>query len=219
MMAADINAAYNEYVRKKDTAALERLVADGEGLVRHFAAMYGAGLDLDDLYQTGVIGLLRAVKTYDPCRGTAFSTWASSCIVSEIRHYVRSEHSYMYPENADNLEGLDPESGPRVRLSLSSVPDFDAENCLSLSPRPFDLEVENRVALEQAYKRLGELQRKIINALFYRQMTQRQAADELGITQRRVSRQKCAALKILRKLLEAPNFKLIDSKDSFRLRR
>lgn len=220
-MAADINADYDEYARTKDSAALEKLVTDGEGLVRHFAALYGQGLDLEDLYQTGVIGLLRAAKTYDPCCGTAFSTWASSCIVSEIRHYVRHERPYMQPEKAclDDEYDVDEDIDRQpARVKVTNISYESIENSAQ-APNPFDLEVEDKVVLEQAFKTLGGLQRDVINALFFRQMTQQQAADELGITQRRVSRQKSAALKVLRELLEAPNFKLIDSKDSFHLRR
>lgn len=222
-MAADINADYNEYARTKNTAALEKLIADGEGLVQHFAMMYGEGLDRDDLYQTGVIGLLHAAKTYDPCCTAAFSTWASSCIVSEIRHYVRHERSYLQPETAVcyEEEGKETQDGfeQPVRVKLSKLPYYDTEDCAAEKPQSFDVAVENKVVLEQASTKLGKLQRRIINALFYREMTQQQAADELGITQRRVSRQKYAALKLLRGLLDAPNFQIIDSKQSFRLRR
>lgn len=199
----DINTAYREYVLVKDDETLEAIIENGEGIVRHFAAQYGQGFDSDDLYQTGMIGLIRAAKNYNPACGAAFSSWAASCVISEIRHYVRRERA----------------AAARWADSVSHSPDdtFDFNSALPKNDvvllngkvgiselermRSFHLAVEDRVTLEQAAAKLGELQRKVIDALFYRGLTQQQTAEELGMTQRSVSRVKIAALKILQELM------------------
>jgi RNA polymerase sigma factor (sigma-70 family) len=54
---------------------------------------YGCGFDYSDLYQSGMLCLVKATKNYN---GRAlFSTWASWCIISEIRHFVRSERDFI----------------------------------------------------------------------------------------------------------------------------
>jgi len=61
---------------------------------------YGCGFDYSDLYQSGTLGLIKATKSYN---GRAlFSTWASWCVISEIRHFVRGECDYfMSPAEAE----------------------------------------------------------------------------------------------------------------------
>ena len=47
--------------------------------------------DVPDLIQVGNIGLLKALDSFDLSRKTAFSTFSSSIIIGEIRHYVRDK--------------------------------------------------------------------------------------------------------------------------------
>jgi len=59
------------------------------------------------------------------------------------------------------------------------------------------LAVENLIALEQAFKNLSVLQREVIDLLYYRELTQDQAAQALGINQRKVNRLKQKRLRVL----------------------
>jgi len=217
-VAADINIAYKEYISvgEEDAGALEKIIIDGEGIIRHFAALYGNGFDRDDLYQTGVMGLLRAARTFNPDCGTAFSTWAVSCVISEIRHYVRRERAYLRPEAEGGENGETDEPNNQSAQSSCFLPLEAADTHECEKPRSFHLAVEDKIMLEQAAAKLVGLQRTVIHSLFFREMTQQQAADELGITQRRVSRLKCAALKLLHELLDTESFHLVDPKYSFK---
>ena len=213
----DINTAYWEYVLAKDDETLEAIIENGEGIVRHFAAIYGQGFDGDDLYQTGMIGLLRAAKTYNPDGGAAFSTWAASCVISEIRHYVRRERA-VAARQADIFahsaqEEFDCEDASVAEASV--LHNSDGEMGEQERMRSFHLAVEDRVALEQAAARLGELQRKVIDALFYRGLTQQQTAEELGITQKNVSRVKIASLKLMQELMSPVSFHLMPPQYTF----
>jgi len=59
-------------------------------MVRHIARRYWRSwIELDDLEQIGVIGLLAAVRSFDPDRGVCFATYAFHHIAGEIRHYLR----------------------------------------------------------------------------------------------------------------------------------
>ncbi len=73
-------------------AALERLVEDNSGLVRTIARRFvGRGTDEEDLFQIGMIGMVKAVRSFDLSRGTAFSTYAVPLIVGEIRRHLRDD--------------------------------------------------------------------------------------------------------------------------------
>lgn len=48
-------------------------------------------MELDDYYQIGSMGLLRAIDTYDASKGVQFSTYAVKCIKNEIGQYFQSQ--------------------------------------------------------------------------------------------------------------------------------
>lgn len=75
-----------------DEAACETLITDNSGLiwsiVRRFA---GRGVDMEDLYQLGSLGLLKAIQGFDCDYGTRFSTYAVPKISGEIRRFLRDD--------------------------------------------------------------------------------------------------------------------------------
>ncbi len=75
-----------------DEQALERLVVDNMALVRSVAIKFkDRGTEYEDLVQIGTIGMLKAVRSFDVERGTAFSTYAVPLIVGEIRKHLRDD--------------------------------------------------------------------------------------------------------------------------------
>lgn len=73
-------------------AATEKLICDNMGLVRHIALKFcGRGCEYEDLVQIGTIGMLKAIRSFDLERRTAFSTYAVPLIVGEIRRYLRDD--------------------------------------------------------------------------------------------------------------------------------
>jgi RNA polymerase sigma-B factor len=69
----------------------------------------------------------------------------------------------------------------------------------------FKLPIEDLIALEVAVNKLKNLQRKVINYIFVKDLTQIKAAKKLAISQRQVSRIKNKALKSLKEELENNN--------------
>lgn len=68
----------------------ERLIEQNMGLVHACANKFrGRGLEYDDMFQAGCIGLIKAVDGFDPQRGFAFSTYAVPVILGEIRRMFR----------------------------------------------------------------------------------------------------------------------------------
>lgn len=72
--------------------ASEQLVTENAGLIWSIARRFaGRGTDLEDLYQLGCLGFLKAVEGFDPAFGTQFSTYAVPKISGEIRRFLRDD--------------------------------------------------------------------------------------------------------------------------------
>lgn len=79
------------YRQAQDPGVWERLVVDHLPLVRRLCRRFDrSGEPLDDLMQGGTIGLLKAIKKYDPQRGSNFVSFAVPVIVGEIKNYFRN---------------------------------------------------------------------------------------------------------------------------------
>lgn len=75
-----------------DRQAQEDLVTENTGLIWAIAKRYmGRGTDMDDLYQLGCLGFLKAVEGFDLSYGTQFSTYAVPKIAGEIRRFLRDD--------------------------------------------------------------------------------------------------------------------------------
>ena len=71
----------------------------------------------------------------------------------------------------------------------------------SLHQESFALPIEDRIMLYDALDRLSAFQRRLIYLLFFKDLTQTEVADELGLTQKKVSRESIKALGRLKQLL------------------
>jgi len=92
--------ASRELARKAaggDMAAEEALVSEYAKLVRACARPHFlAGGDGEDLIQEGMLGLLSAVRTFDPAKGAKFSTYAEFCVRRRIYSAIRSASGYKH---------------------------------------------------------------------------------------------------------------------------
>lgn len=71
-------------------AAKEKIVSDNTGLVWSIARRFvNRGYDLEELYQIGCIGLLKACDRFESRYGVQFSTYAMPLIAGEIKRFLR----------------------------------------------------------------------------------------------------------------------------------
>ncbi len=222
---------------REAAAATEALVVENMGLVRSAAHRFrDRGTEYEDLLQIGVIGMLRAIRTFDLSRGLAFSTFAVPLIVGEIRRHLRDDGplrvSRGYKKLAGELarerreiserEGREAgieELAERCGVSreeaavalAATAPVTSLSECAfegekgELTERLTDDESANepeilsdRLALRQAIGRMPPLWRKILLLRYYRDRTQQQTAELLGLSQVKVSREEKKILSFLR---------------------
>ncbi|MBQ4268358.1 MAG: RNA polymerase sporulation sigma factor SigE [Clostridia bacterium] len=142
------------------------------------------GVDGDDLISIGTIGLIKAINSFCPEKNIKLATYASRCIENEILMYLRrtsklkSEISFDEPLNTD-FEGNE--------LLLSDVLGTPADAVYG------DVETNaEKEQLKEALKKLSERERKIMFLRFGlsggEEMTQKDVADMLGISQSYISR-------------------------------
>jgi len=197
-------------------------------LVRSLVKRYrGEYAEEDDLFQVGCIGLLKALRGFDPGRGTAFATYAVPVIAGEIKMYLRGQGSVKYSRAVKQQAGrvkrvreeLEQRLGRQASLTeLSAACGLEREEllmALEASRMPVSLdeeppgrdlavgepsaaeEVLDRLALHEALQHLSERERRIVLYRYFRRKTQQEVADILGLSQVHISR---LEKKVLQKL-------------------
>lgn len=74
----------------KSKAERDSFIENNLGLVHSICKRFaGRGIDYDDLYQAGCIGLIKATDAFDENRGIMFSTYAVPVIMGEVRRLFR----------------------------------------------------------------------------------------------------------------------------------
>lgn len=78
--------------RNGDESASEALITENSGLIWAVVRRFmGRGVEAEDLYQLGCLGLLKAIEGFDTEFGTQFSTYAVPKIAGEIRRFLRDD--------------------------------------------------------------------------------------------------------------------------------
>ena len=168
-----------------DAAVRSSLVEHNLRLVVYIARKFdNTGADADDLVSVGTIGLIKAVNSFDPSKNIKLATYASRCIENEILMYlrrlvrVRNEVSFDEPLNTD-WEGNE--------LLLSDILGTDSD----VVYKDIETGVEKEL-LRGALRKLPERDRRIMTMRFgldgKEEMTQKDVADVLGISQSYISR-------------------------------
>jgi len=81
-----------DLAKKGDKGSLEKLVKANEGLVWSVVKRFlNRGYDGDDLYQIGMIGLIKAIRRFDNSYAVKFSTYAVPLITGEIKRFLRDD--------------------------------------------------------------------------------------------------------------------------------
>ena len=150
-----------------DEQALACLIAHQMPAIRAAAAQSVCpGLDFDDAVQEGILGLLRAIKTYDPAKGAGFTTYADVCIrnaaADAAKRARRKKHAPL--NQSVPLPEEQPAPGPE-ELVLQSEQDASAFETLS--------------------QRLSVLERRVL-ALFLEGQPYSAIAAQLGIPEKSV---------------------------------
>ncbi len=189
-----------ELMKTEPKYAREKLITHNLRLVVYISKKFeSTGIGVDDLVSIGTIGLIKAVNTFDPEKNIKLATYASRCIENEILMYMRKTSQQRNEVSIDEPLNIDWDGN---ELLLSDVIGTDADEVGSR----LESEVEKRLLIE-AVDNLGGRERFIMQMRFGLlggpEMTQKEVADIIGISQSYISRLEKRILKELKKELEA----------------
>ena len=181
-----------------DERAKQRLIEHNLRLVVYIARRFeNTGVNLEDLISIGTIGLIKAIGTYRRDRNIRLATYASRCIENEILMYIRkiaNQKTEISLEEPINMDGEGNE------LLLSDILGTDEDVVFRGLEEDVDIQ-----CLRQALSRLPEREKEIV-ALRYglegrQELTQKEVAQQMGISQSYISRLEKRIMLRLRKEL------------------
>lgn len=171
--------------RLEEEDARKELIEHNLRLVVYIARRFeNTGIHIEDLISIGTIGLIKAVGTYRMDKNIKLATYASRCIENEILMYLRKNASRKGEVSFDEPLNTDWDGN---ELLLSDVLGTDADVVM----RPIEEDVD-RSLLAQAIRILSPREKQIITLRFglggKQEQTQKEVADQLGISQSYISR-------------------------------
>ena len=189
MVIADMQGEYAEQARSV-------LIEHNLRLVVYIAKRFdNTGIGVEDLISIGTIGLIKAIHSYNPDKSIKLATYASRCIENEILMYLRRNSKTKAEVSIDEPLNVDWDGN---ELLLSDILGTDEDVIYK--------DIENqaeRLMLGKAMEKLSDRERLIVNLRYgltspdEREMTQKEVADYLGISQSYISR---LEKKIIRRL-------------------
>ena len=224
--------------RGGDSEARQKLICGNLKLVLSIIQRFtGRSDNLDDIFQVGCIGLVKAVDNFNTDLEVKFSTYAVPMIIGEIRRYLRDNNAIRVSRSIRDLayralqareEIQSAKEGEATVEEISSRLGESRENVvrameaivepISIYEPVFsengdsiyvidqlcDLGASDEgwlenIALREAMKKLSDRERDIITMRYYKNKTQTEIADIVGISQAQVSRLERMALDKIKK--------------------
>jgi RNA polymerase sporulation-specific sigma factor len=180
-------------MRYKTKAEIDELVLKNKRLAYHISKNMHTNFDeKPDVQQIGLLGLIKAAKTFDDSQNITFGTYGSRCIYNEIFMYFRGEKKRKNDVSINTPIGTDGEGNEITLMDVISDPNADFEERVA----QFDI-LKRAILLV-----LNALEGRERQVILYRMadMKQHEIAKIMGISRSYVSRFEKKAHKILRAL-------------------
>jgi len=172
-------------LRGGDDTHRELLITHNLRLVVYIAKKFdGCATSTEDLVSIGTIGLMKAVKTFNPEKNIKLATYASRCIENEILMHLRKVNNSKIELSFDEPLSIDWD-GNELTLSdvLGSEPDEISNDIEYNDEKKLLLKIVLTLPEKEQ-----ELMKKRFGILGEKEHTQKQLADLMGISQSYISR-------------------------------
>lgn len=219
--------------KEGDAFAKEELVNGNLKLVLSVLKKYNNRCDnMDDLFQVGCIGLIKAIDNFDLKFDVKFSTYAVPMILGEVKRYLRDNNSVRIARSIKDIayhamsikeeltNQLNKEPTIKQIADKMGITEYEISNALDSMKDTISIfepiyndggdtiyladqiedknnkmkDIENKVALKEAIKKLKDKEKYIIIERYITGKTQMELADEIGISQAQISRLEKSAL-------------------------
>ena len=183
-----------------DLSAKEKLISHNLRLVAHIVKKYQGADDNDDLISVGTIGLIKAINTFQPDKGTQLATYTARCIENEILMLLRSNKKRQQDLSINDVLGTDKDGNKLTLMDL--LPDND-ESIIE----KVEKSATNKALIRYLKRSLTDREFKIIVLRYGLKngvpLPQREVANLLKISRSYVSR---IEKKVLQNLKNSPAF-------------
>ena len=187
LSAEDEKQCIEALVTEDNEEAQKTLISHNLRLVVYLARKFeNTGVGVEDLISIGTIGLIKGIRTFNPEKNIKLATYASRCIENEILMHLRRTNKLKLEVSFDEPLNVDWDGN---ELLLSDILGTEEDVIYR------DLETEAEIGLlRQAMEKLSEKERTIIELRYgynqknEKEMTQKEVADLLGISQSYISR-------------------------------
>ncbi len=182
-----------------DEVARGALIEHNLRLVVYIAKRFeNTGVGIEELISIGTVGLIKAISTFNTDKNIKLATYASRCIENEILMFIRKSSGQRREVSFDEPLSVDWDGN---ELLLSDVLGSENDNVSKNME-----EDEERKIVREAVKTLNERERVIIELRYGlvsgKELTQKEVADALGISQSYISRLEKKIMLELRKKIE-----------------
>ncbi len=168
-------------------------------LVAYIAKRYeNTGAGIEELISIGTVGLVKAIESFNPDKNIKLATYASRCIENEILMFIRKSQSRRREVSIDEPLSVDWDGN---ELLLSDILGSENDSIITLIEK-----VEEKKILLSAVDQLSAREKIIVDLRFglsgEKELTQKEVADLLGISQSYISRIEKKIMQTLKKKID-----------------
>ena len=184
---------------EKDRTKADVLIEHNLRLVVYIAKKFeNTGVGIEDLVSIGTIGLIKAINSYKSDKNIKLATYASRCIENEILMYIRKSSNRHTEISIDEPLNTDWDGNELLLSDILGTHEDEIYKNIE--------ESEDKKIIADAVSKLSKREQVIVNMRFglngYKEKTQKEVADELGISQSYISRLEKKIMKRLKKEIE-----------------
>ena len=199
-LSAAQEASYLRQYQNGDMHARDILIERNLRLVAHIVKKYiHSGKETDELISIGIIGLVKAVNTYNFDKGSRLATYAARCIDYELLMLMRGDKKRSREVSLYDPIGTDKEGN---EITLLSIIEHNNEDVVEQLARKQSLQKLSKIISEVLTPREYFVVIRRYGLFGHSESTQRELASRLNISRSYVSRIEKKALEKLRHHLD-----------------
>lgn len=199
-LSAAQEASYLRQYQNGDMHARDILIERNLRLVAHIVKKYiHSGKETDELISIGIIGLVKAVNTYNFDKGSRLATYAARCIDNELLMLMRGDKKRSREVSLYDPIGTDKEGN---EITLLSIIEHNNEDVVEQLARKQSLQKLSKIISEVLTPREYFVVIRRYGLFGHSESTQRELASQLNISRSYVSRIDKKALEKLRHHLD-----------------
>ena len=185
-LSAAQEASYLRQYQNGDMHARDILIERNLRLVAHIVKKYiHSGKETDELISIGIIGLVKAVNTYNFDKGSRLATYAARCIDNELLMLMRGDKKRSREVSLYDPIGTDKEGN---EITLLSIIEHNNEDVVEQLARKQSLQKLSKIISEVLTPREYFVVIRRYGLFGHSESTQRELASQLNISRSYVSR-------------------------------